>query len=56
MNHADLSGSDFGRASLFLACLHGIKDEKTNYTGANKTYLRGPDADMAAAENFQAPE
>jgi len=56
MSHADLTGSDFSRANLFLACMHGVKDKDAHFEGANKLYLRGPDADMAAAESFRAPE
>ncbi|OIN99819.1 MAG: hypothetical protein AUJ49_10430 [Desulfovibrionaceae bacterium CG1_02_65_16] len=55
MSHADFSGSDFSRTNLLLACLHGVMDEKTRFTGASKTFLRGPDAGMAAAEDFKAP-
>ena len=33
----------------------GVKDKDARFEGANKAWLRGPDADMAAAENFKAP-
>ncbi len=55
-SHADLTGSDFSRANLMLALLHGITDTDARFQGANTAWLRGPDKDMAEAENFKAPQ
>jgi uncharacterized protein YjbI with pentapeptide repeats len=53
MSNADLSGADLSGANLNMAKLHGIKEETTVWTGADKKKARGTDKDLAEAQTWQ---